>query len=104
MNRVLRPEGIALFSVNIGQKPYYQLDELKALLSEHFDILEVHPSYGRLYSFWENKVLILEGTPLAWIPRFWLQQKTLVTLFRTLTRILYRQKGITMAAVLVRKK
>jgi O-antigen/teichoic acid export membrane protein/SAM-dependent methyltransferase len=104
ISRVLTPAGIALFSVNIGRKPYYQLDELKALLSKDFEILIIQPGFGRLYTFWENKILILEPTPLGGLTRIWLKQRWLVPFFQALSRLIYGRKGITMAAVLVRNK
>lgn len=104
IDRILNKNGHVLFSVNIGPKPYFRVAEFTQLVETHFDILVAQPVYGRLYRFWEQKALTVETTPLGSIARTWLEWKTPVQFFNWLSRLIYGEKGITLLAVLARKR
>jgi len=103
IKRILKKEGLLLISVNIGEPPYFQIDEFYNLISSFFQIKRVEYIYGKIYSFFETKLLLLKRTMFKKIIRFLLSIKKLVEVGQCLTKLLLANKGITIMYILAQK-
>lgn len=103
MKRVLKKDGFILISVNINKPPYFQIYEFYNLVGQFFKIEKVEYNYGKIYSFFENRIFVLEKTVFKKFIRYILSIEILVIISQFLTKIILGRKGITLMCVLAKK-
>lgn len=103
IKRVLKKDGFLLISVNIGNPPYFKIDEFYNLVNDFFQIRIAEYGYTRIYSFFERKLLLLEMTKLQKIIRYLLSLEILVNIGQRLTKLIFGRKGITIMYIMAQK-
>jgi len=103
IKRILKKDGILLISVNINKLPYFQIDEFCSLVSEFFKIKKAEYIYGKIYSFFEKRLLILDRTIFKRFICYLLSIKVLVSISNPLTKLILGKKGITNMCILAEK-
>lgn len=103
INRILKKGGFLLVSVNIREPPYFRIDEFYNLINSFFQIKKVEYCYGKIYSFFETKLLLLKRTMFKKIIRFLLSIEKPVVAGQFLTKLILGRKGITVMYILAQK-
>lgn len=101
--RILTKDGFLLMSVNINKPPYFQIDEFYNLIKSFFQIKKVNYAYGKIYFFFEKRLLILNETIFKNTIRHFLSIKVLVGISEFLTKLILAKKGITNIYILAEK-
>ena len=104
IKRVLKKDGFLLISVNINKPPYFQIGEFYNLINQFVKIKKVGYSYGKIYSFFERILLVLDKTPLKKIVRYFLSIEIFVSIGQRLTKLILGRKGITVMYILAQNK
>ncbi len=102
IKRVLKNDGFLLLSVKINKPPYFQMDEFYDLVDNFFRIDKVEYNYGRIYSFFERRLLIFDRTVFKKIIRFFLSITMLVSISQFLTKLILGRKGVTTMYILAK--
>lgn len=103
IKRVMVNKGFFIISNNIGKSSDFKIDEVYNTINDFFKIKKIEYDYGRIYSFFEGKLLLLESTKLQKIIRYLLSIEILVKIGQRLTRLIIGRKGITKMCIIAQK-